>query len=71
MMNYWQFKVQMSVWERNWTDEFNELKVGKKFKQQIKPVHKKIDNSIGDIVFYYNAKAVKSKNFYEGVYLVS
>ena len=69
-MNFWQFKVKMNDWIKEDEDEFYNLEVGNSFFQNVKPVRNKIDDSKGDIVLYYNSHIVKSKNFYEGIYLV-
>ena len=69
-MDFWQFKIKMKDWDNEDGNEFKSLRVGSKFVQNVKRVNKKIDNRIGDIVFYYNKDVVKNKNFYVGIYLV-
>jgi hypothetical protein len=69
-MVVWQFKIKMKEWADDGSDEFEHLAVGEIFPQYVKPVKNKIDNCIGDIVLYYNSTTLKSRQFYEGVYLV-
>jgi hypothetical protein len=60
-MNYWQFKFDMKkgIWE-----EFETISRGEKFSQSIS-AYKKMENSIGDIVFYYRMDKPK------GIYFIA
>jgi len=69
-MKVWQFKIKMKDWADDGSDKFKDVKVGDTFPQYVKSIKNKIDNSIGDIVIYYNSSLVKGRQFYEGVYLV-
>ena len=69
-MKLWQFKVKTKIWADYGTYEYENLEEGQRFYQNIDPIRNKINNCIGDTVLYYNSKVVKSRNFYEGIYLV-
>lgn len=60
-MNYWQFKFDMKkgIWK-----EFETISRGEKFTQSIN-AYKKVENSIGDIVFYYRMDKPK------GIYFIA
>ena len=64
-MNYWQFKFKDELWEN-----FQKLEIGDTFTTTITDKEKnKLDNRIGDIVFWYRTGA--KKNIINGIYLVT